>query len=81
MSTTDKMIRYRLPGDKLIRTCSEKLTKTTAWRIQGAIIIPDVQPVQISKLPEVMEYREDVAAEEVAMPVAVVRRGRKPKQA
>jgi hypothetical protein len=79
MSTNDKMIRYRLPGDKLIRTCSEKLTKTTAWRIQGAIILPDVQPVQISKLPEVLEYREEVASEEVVKPV--VRRGRKPKNA
>jgi hypothetical protein len=71
------MVRYRLPGDKLIRSCPERLTRTTGFKIQGGVVLQDVQPIALPKIEET--YVEDEIDE---APVhEVKRRGRKPKQA
>jgi hypothetical protein len=77
MSTTDKMVRYRLPGDKLIRTCPERLTRTNGFRIQGGVVLQEMQPIS---LPKMMETFVEEIEEEISNVPEVKRRGRKPKQ-
>ncbi len=74
MSTKEKMVRYRLPGDKLIRSCPERLTRTTGFKVQGAVVLQEFQPIALP-IVEVEDIEDDEPVKEVK------RRGRKPKQA
>ena len=79
MSTKEKMVRYRLPGDKLIRSCPERLTRTTGFKIQGGVVLQELQPIALPKIEDT--YAVDTIDEETEPVQEVKRRGRKPKHA
>lgn len=55
-------ITYMLPGDKLPRKGPRHLMDRKAWKIQGARLIPDVEPVKLQPI----EAAVDEAVEQEA---------------